>query len=394
MVLKRHLKRNLLLIKITSILIKRVTMPIIVLYFLFNNLDFYQIGILSSLSALTVAVLEIPTGIFADKYGRKKSILIAMISGILASVFYLCGTFNYLVFASFLIGVTLSFISGSRISLFYDSLKQLGNEKNYKKEIGKVHFFSHIVNGSILLLIPVIYVFNHYLPFVIMGGFYFSALVLSLFLVETKQEKQVIKENVFLSMLSNKKLLLLMLFLSFSFSMIWITSPYYQPLMKDAGFAVSLFGIIYMGKRFILGIGARISYLSEKILKPFTCFVIIVLLIFLSYFSIYIGSLILIILGIFLFSLAEGFLKVIVEYEVHKKIISNNRATVLSVVSLLKLGFVALFAIFLGFYVDLFGIQEVFGRVLVFIIPVFLILFLIVYAKIFKLDKLKKRRFK
>ncbi len=389
MVLEKHLKRNILLIKITSILIKRVTMPIIVLYFLLNNLDFYQIGILASVSALTIAILEVPTGIFADKYGRKKSILIAMVSGILASISYLFGTFNYFVVASFLIGVTLSFISGSRISLFYDSLNQLGEEKNYKKEIGKVHFFSHIVNGLILLLIPVIYVFNQYFPFVIMGVFYSSALILSLFLVEPKQEKQVIKENVFLKMLSNKKILLLMFFLSFSFSMIWITSPYYQPLMKNAGFAISLFGIIYLGKRFILGIGARISYLSEKILKPFTCFVFIILLIFLSYFSIYIGNLVLIIMGIFLFSLAEGFLKVIVEHELHKKVVSKNRATVLSVVSLLKQGFVALFAVFIGFYVDLFGIQEVFGKILIFIIPVFLILLLIVYAKVFKLKNKK-----
>ena len=50
-----------------------LAMPIIVIFFKENGLTLTQIMILQSVYSLTVALTEIPSGYFADFFGRKKS---------------------------------------------------------------------------------------------------------------------------------------------------------------------------------------------------------------------------------------------------------------------------------------------------------------------------------
>ena len=49
-----------------------LAMPIIVIFFKENGLSLTQIMILQSVYSLTVALTEIPSGYFADFFGRKK----------------------------------------------------------------------------------------------------------------------------------------------------------------------------------------------------------------------------------------------------------------------------------------------------------------------------------
>ena len=47
-----------------------VAMPIIVIFFQENDLSTTEIMILQAVYSLTIAILEIPSGFFADSYGR------------------------------------------------------------------------------------------------------------------------------------------------------------------------------------------------------------------------------------------------------------------------------------------------------------------------------------
>jgi len=51
-------------------------MPVIVLFYKSNGLTMKDIFLLQSVYSLTLMILEIPTGYFADRTGRKNSILI------------------------------------------------------------------------------------------------------------------------------------------------------------------------------------------------------------------------------------------------------------------------------------------------------------------------------
>ena len=103
-----------------------LAMPIIVIFFKENGLSLTQIMILQSVYSLTVALTEIPSGYFADFFGRKKSIII---STILSFCGYLIFS-NYCSFEAFIIAEILialggSLMSGADSALMYDSLKKL-----------------------------------------------------------------------------------------------------------------------------------------------------------------------------------------------------------------------------------------------------------------------------
>lgn len=114
------------------------SIPIIVLFFRENGLTMKEVLILQSLFSLVVLTLELPTGYFADKIGRKTSILIG---GILATAGFAAYSLSYdfwgFLLAESILGIGFSFISGADSALLYETLKEQQREINYKKIQGK-----------------------------------------------------------------------------------------------------------------------------------------------------------------------------------------------------------------------------------------------------------------
>lgn len=74
---------------------------------------------------ITNIIFEVPTGIWGDKYGYKKSFLVSVILGILASVFYcIGGSYFILVVGSIVFGLGLAFASGSFDALCIENNKE------------------------------------------------------------------------------------------------------------------------------------------------------------------------------------------------------------------------------------------------------------------------------
>ena len=67
------------------------SVPVIVLFWQENGLSLTQIMILQSLFAGLMVLLEIPTGYFADIYGRKVALVIAAVLDTIAIFFYSAG---------------------------------------------------------------------------------------------------------------------------------------------------------------------------------------------------------------------------------------------------------------------------------------------------------------
>ena len=112
-------------------------MPIWILFYQSRGLNLEQIGLLASAVYLSSFIFEYPTGIFADRFGRKKSM---MISVILLLVVYLIEISSYsferFFVASIIAGIGWSFSSGAREALVYDFLKEKKLEKYNSKVVG------------------------------------------------------------------------------------------------------------------------------------------------------------------------------------------------------------------------------------------------------------------
>ncbi len=98
--------------------------PFIILIFRDNGLTFLQIGILYSIRDLANNVFEIPTGVFADTFGRRKAMVLAFSSYIISFlVFFFFVDFYIYVLAMILFGLGEAFRSGTHKALILEHLK-------------------------------------------------------------------------------------------------------------------------------------------------------------------------------------------------------------------------------------------------------------------------------
>lgn len=97
------------------------------LYMLGIGFSLMQIGTIFLINRVMVGIFEIPTGIVADRYGRKLSTLIGLlIWGLAYAALPLYDSFFYLIVIFGLLGFGLTFISGALSAWFIDTLKEKG----------------------------------------------------------------------------------------------------------------------------------------------------------------------------------------------------------------------------------------------------------------------------
>ena len=114
-------------------------LPVLTIYYLQKGLNFLQIGSLWGITTITIFLSEIPTGIMADKLGRKTSIVLAMLFQLIGEVLFLFSS-NYLHFViiSIIAGIGFAFQSGCIQALVYDFLKDEKREQDMKKVWGNI----------------------------------------------------------------------------------------------------------------------------------------------------------------------------------------------------------------------------------------------------------------
>lgn len=109
-------------------------MPVVVLFFRENDLSMFQIMLLQAIFSVSVLILEIPSGYYADVFGRKKAIVLGTIFGSCGfTVYSLSQELGGFLIAELILGLGSSFISGSDSALLFESLKETGQEGGYDR---------------------------------------------------------------------------------------------------------------------------------------------------------------------------------------------------------------------------------------------------------------------
>lgn len=93
-----------------------------------------EIGILESIFHITSMIFEIPSGVVADMFGRKKTMVASRIMVILSAILMIVSRDIYTVALAIAVNaLSYNLSSGTREALAYDSLKEAGLEKEYDK---------------------------------------------------------------------------------------------------------------------------------------------------------------------------------------------------------------------------------------------------------------------
>jgi MFS family permease len=131
-------KRNILILHITTFFAALYFYhQVVTLYLIERGLDFFEINSLFGVILITQLIAEVPTGIIADKIGRKKSIILAFVFQLFGEIVFIFAH-NYLLiaFSCILAGIGFSFYSGCFEAMMYDSLKIDNKENEMQKVAG------------------------------------------------------------------------------------------------------------------------------------------------------------------------------------------------------------------------------------------------------------------
>ncbi len=341
-------------------------LPILALYLKENVLSTTDVAIIFSITAFANVLFEIPTGAFGDLFGRKRTIIVAHITTLIANIFLFLGS-DIMMFSIYaiLIALSRSLLSGLVSAFIFDSLKEENKEKHYKKIIGTFHAawpFGAVI-GSLIggFLATISLSFTILMTFIPLS----LALLLSLFLKEPKYEKgendilKHIKSSI-IEVSRNKQILVLIVA-----NLILISFGEATHELKPIFFEFKEIDIQYFGFMFALTFGASsighyFSHeVSEKIGNKNT---IIFTSILSSFFMI---------LATLSFGLAAGLILIlasvpygirnpIINHMINLEINSKNRATILSIHKMVQM--LALFIVlpFVGLLADTYEINTAF----------------------------------
>lgn len=105
-----------------------------------GGISLIQVQILQSWFMLWIFILEIPTGAVADYIGRKHSLTLGALVTVFAALLYgSIPRFEMFLLAEFLFAAGVAFTSGADKALLYDALKEKGQEAKSKEIFGRAH---------------------------------------------------------------------------------------------------------------------------------------------------------------------------------------------------------------------------------------------------------------
>ena len=131
--------RNIILYRVfAGVAITPVMLPVIVLFWQDNGLDLFEVFLLQGIFAIAVVLLEVPTGMVADRLGKRRSLIMAMGASCIGMTVYALGRgFWSFLAAEVLLALGAALFSGADSALLYDTLKQLGREDDFAREEGR-----------------------------------------------------------------------------------------------------------------------------------------------------------------------------------------------------------------------------------------------------------------
>ena len=136
--------------------------PYLLIYLIAKDVTLLEVGLLVSIREIIINIFEIPSGIIADRFGRKKELCACFIFYISSFLcFFICTKFAGFVIAMIFFGLGEAFRSGSHKAMIYTYLEQKNWESHKTYVYGKTRSasllgsaISSFLGIAIILFVP------------------------------------------------------------------------------------------------------------------------------------------------------------------------------------------------------------------------------------------------
>jgi len=222
-------------------------------YTQWGQLNLTQIQFLQSWLMIWMFILNIPTGVFADHFGRKISVALGgLIVSASCILYVLVSGFYPFLIVEFLNALGISFVIGANTALIYDHLKENDKESESKQILGRSSAISSL--GTVIAALIGGFIAAN---FGIRAPMFISAfpLIISSIIIltvhESKHHVDTDRPNPFDSAKKGLSFLLKSRSLQFLVAndiLVWIGAYFlvwlYQPMLIKVGLAIVYFGLI------------------------------------------------------------------------------------------------------------------------------------------------------
>lgn len=135
---------------------RRNYIPILAVYFLtLPNATAQQIGLYTGIGWLVGFLMETPSGYFSDKFGHKRTLIMAKFAMLASTLCFIFGdSLPYFIFGSAFISFAFAFTSGTTGAFLHNTLTGLKREKEYGEVSGKASAKVSLVSAAMILLLP------------------------------------------------------------------------------------------------------------------------------------------------------------------------------------------------------------------------------------------------
>ncbi len=340
--------------------------PVMTLFWQENGLSLLEVMILQSIFSVATVLLEFPSGMLADRYGRRRVLIAAsLMLAVGLSIYCIADDFYSFLVAELMLAVWIALMSGADSALLYDSLKEMKREAEYTRIWGNIQFYSLVVLAVVNVLGGIIatqglrYTLYASLPFSLI------AFLSSFFFVETARgsssesmRHQLLQVGHVFSWQSPLLWIVIYAGVLFAFNQggLWI----YQPYFRVTGVEIIYFGVIFASFHIVAALAGKYTWWLESYLGANR--LLTVLLVMTTGGSILMGVHVAIYSFAFVYmhQVVRGIFRILISNEINSRVDTEIRASVLSVQALVGRIVYALLIPIVGWLADVYTVEAAF----------------------------------
>lgn len=171
-------KQTVLMYLYEAALAFRMVDAVWVIFLLERGFSLAQVGIAEGAYHITSMIFEVPSGMAADLFGRKRTLILSGAVGICGAVLMTLDGWRGFVYCGMIFSaLSLNLASGTEEALVYDSLLETGEEKRYKKIWANISLIARTASALACAASPLAILIGYRYTYYIMAGLYLCTIL-------------------------------------------------------------------------------------------------------------------------------------------------------------------------------------------------------------------------
>ncbi len=340
-------------------------MPIVVPFYESNGLSMKDIMILQAVYSIAIVILEIPSGYLADIWGRKRTMLLGAIMGVIGFSTYSFshGLAGFLV-AEIILGIGQSCMSGADSAMLYDSMLEVKQEKKYSKYEGRITSLGNFAEALAAIIGGLLATVSLRAPYIAQTAIALIAVPAALTLSEPVRHVKLVSAGFMqviriarFALFENRELRRNILFSAFTGTATLTMAWFVQPFFKFSEIDIKWFGFLWAALNLIVAVASYMAHSIEKRIGQKASVMFIALAIPLGYIALSQSGMVIGLIILVLFHITRGYATPILKDYINRITGSEVRATVLSVRNFfIRINF-SLIGPLIGWIKDVYSLQ-------------------------------------